>query len=54
MWEVFPEAVSAVFYDIYHEALRERKVVDLEEYYEPNDLWVEVHVYPYEEGLAFY
>jgi|SRR5215203_795250 len=54
MWEVFPEAVSTVFYDLYHQAMRERKVVDLEEYYPPNDLWVEVHVYPYEDGLAFY
>jgi len=54
MWEVFPEAVSTVFYDLYHQAMRERKVVDLEEYYPPNDLWVEVHVSPYEDGLAFY
>jgi PAS domain-containing protein len=30
VWAVFPEAVSTVFYDIYHEAMRERKVVDLE------------------------
>lgn len=30
VWAVFPEAVSTVFYDIYHESMRERKVVDLE------------------------
>jgi signal transduction histidine kinase len=54
MWEEFPEAVSTVFYDKYHEALREQKVVDLEEYYPPNDVWVEVHAYPSEEGLSFY
>jgi PAS domain S-box-containing protein len=54
MWEVFPEAVSTVFYDIYHEAVREQKVVDLEEYYSPSDVWVEVHAYPFEGGLAFY
>jgi PAS domain S-box-containing protein len=54
VWEVFPEAVSTVFYDSYHEAMSEQKVVDLEEYYSPNDVWLEVHVYPSEEGLSFY
>ena len=54
VWEEFPEAVSTVFYDKYHEALREQKVVDLEEYYPPNDVWLEVHAYPSEEGLSFY
>jgi len=38
VWEVFPEAVSTVFYDRYHEAVREQKVVVLEEYYPPNDV----------------
>jgi len=54
VWEEFPEAVSTVFYDRYHEALREQKVVDLEEYYPPNDVWLEVHAYPSEDGLSFY
>src|SRR3712207_1860501 len=33
VWEVFPEAVGTVFYDKYHEAMREQKSVEFEDYF---------------------
>ena len=33
-------------------ALREKRAISFEFYYEPFDLWLELHAYPSEEGLA--
>lgn len=54
MWDEFSDAVSNVFHDKYHEAMREQKSVDFEAYYPTNDVWFEVHAYPSEERLSFY
>jgi len=52
VWECFPELVGTVFYQKYHEAMREQKTVEVEAYSPLRDRWVEVHAYPSEEGLA--
>jgi len=54
MWEIFPEAVGSVFYEKYHEALREHKTVHFEAYSPLSERWVEQHVYPSEEGLTIH
>jgi signal transduction histidine kinase/DNA-binding NarL/FixJ family response regulator len=54
MWEEFPEGVGSVFYQKYHEALREQKTVHFEAYSPQRDRWVEQHAYPSEEGLSVY
>jgi PAS domain S-box-containing protein len=56
VWEVFPEAVGTVFYEKYHEAIREQKTVHFEAYspLANRRRWVEQHVYPSEEGLSIY
>ena len=54
VWEAFPDLVGSVIYDKYHEALREQKTVHFEAYSPPSDRWVEVHVYPSENGLSAY
>ncbi len=54
IWEAFPEAVGSVFYEKYHEAMREQKPVEFETYSPWSNRWIEVHSYPSEEGLAVY
>jgi PAS domain S-box-containing protein len=54
VWDEFPEAVDTVFYDRYHQAIRENQAVSFEEFYAPLDTWLEVSAYPSEEGLAIY
>ena len=54
VWELYPELVGSVYYQKYHEALREQKTVHFEVYYPPNDTWGEMHAYPSEEGLSVY
>ena len=52
--EVEPEVVGSVFYQKYHEAMREQKTVHFEAYSPFNDRWDEVYAYPSEEGLSVY
>jgi PAS domain S-box-containing protein len=54
VWEVFPELVGTSFYQEPHRALREQKTIRFEGYFPLDDTWYEGHVYPSEEGLAFY
>ena len=54
VWEMLPEQVGSVFYQKYHEAMREQKTVHFEQYLPPTGEWCEVHAYPSEEGLAVY
>ena len=53
-WELYPELVGSVFYQKYHEAMREQKAVEFEAYAPLSERWYEVHAYPSEEGLALY
>ena len=53
-WELYPELVGSVFYQKYHEALREQKTVELEAYSPLRDRWFETHAYPSWEGLSVY
>jgi len=54
LWEVYQEAVPLKFYTEYHRALEENISVRFEEYFEPQDLWVEVSAYPSGAGLSVY
>jgi len=54
IWDVFPEVVGSVFYQKYHEAMREQKTVEVETHSPFSDRWGEVHAYPSEEGLSLY
>ncbi|MDS0283649.1 PAS domain S-box protein [Haloarcula onubensis] len=54
LWEMFPEAVGAQFYDAYHEAMATQEPVDFEEYYPPVDRWFRVNAYPSANGLSVY
>ncbi|WP_445634337.1 histidine kinase [Nostoc sp. DSM 114161] len=52
IWEVFPETVEYKFYQIYHQAAAEQRVMYMEEYYAPFDRWVEYFMYPSAEGIS--
>ena len=54
IWEEFPEAVRLKFHAEYQKALRERRLVEFEEYYPPLERWFEIKASPIEEGLSVY
>ncbi|PHJ66530.1 histidine kinase [Nostoc linckia z18] len=52
IWEVFPETCKYKFYQFYHQAVTEQRVIHMEEYYAPFDRWVEYCMYPSTEGVS--
>ncbi|MFN6496178.1 MAG: ATP-binding protein [Nostoc sp. DedQUE01] len=52
VWEVFPETVEYKFYQIYHQAAAEQRVIHMEEYYAPFSRWIEYYMYPSAEGIS--
>jgi PAS domain S-box-containing protein len=54
IWELYPELVGTTLYQELHRALRGQQTIHLEGYSPLSDRWVEVHAYPFEEGLAMY
>lgn len=54
VWEQFPQAVGTPIEHEYRRARREGCAVHLEEFYPPLDMWLEIHAYPSEDGLAVY
>jgi PAS domain S-box-containing protein len=54
MWTLFPDVVDSEIYERYHEAMRERRPLRFESYFEPSDEWIGARVYPADGGLAIY
>lgn len=54
IWEVHPEMVGTTFWDKYHEAMQTGRVVELENYYAPMNIWFFVKVYPSADGLTIF
>lgn len=54
IWEVHPEMHGTIFWEKYHEAMETKRVVEVEAYYEPFERWINVKVYPGDDGLTFY
>jgi PAS domain S-box-containing protein len=54
VWEVFPESINSRFYQAYHQAVSQQKLVTLEEFYPPFNKWFEIRAYPSVEGLSVY
>ncbi|MDZ8238893.1 MAG: PAS domain S-box protein [Nostoc sp. ChiQUE01a] len=52
VWQVFPETVEYKFYQIYHQAAAEQRVIHMEEYYAPFGRWIEYYMYPSAEGIS--
>jgi PAS domain S-box-containing protein len=53
-WEAFPELVGTTFDEQMQKALDEQKAVQFEAYSAGTDSWLEVHVYPSQDGLSVY
>jgi len=54
IWDVHPEMEGTIFWNKYHEAMQEKKVVEIEDYYAPMDIWFSVKVYPSADGLTIF
>ena len=54
IWEIYPEAVPTVTYDLYHLAKSTGKVQHFERFQERLGVWLEVSVYPSPNGLSIY
>src|SRR5690606_15599207 len=52
--EEFEGLAGTVFEREYRRAVETQEPIVFEERYEPYELWVEVHAYPSDEGLAIY
>lgn len=54
IWDLFPEATNLKFYDYYHRAMLKRKAYRFQEFYIPVDAWLEVNVYPTQDGISVF
>ena len=54
IWTAFPEALGATFESEYRRAIEHRVSVHIEAHNPSLGLWVDVHAYPTDEGLAVY
>ena len=54
LWTVFPAGLTSQFEKHYDAALKTGEPAHFEEFYTPARLWLDVSVYPSDEGLAVY
>ncbi|MEX1189381.1 MAG: PAS domain-containing protein [Bacteroidia bacterium] len=54
VWELFPNAKGSSFYEAYMKSVDKQEVVRIEDYYEPNDQWYNINIYPSDEGISIY
>lgn len=54
IWEELPETVDGEFHRQYHLARDRQQATSFIEYYEPLQIWLEVHAYPYASGISVF
>ncbi len=54
IWTEFPIIIGQAFYKACYVALETQKYCCIQEYYQPNNLWFENHIYPSPDGLTIY
>ena len=54
VWEAFPDIEDSVFEREYREALATQEVRTFETRYDPEDVWLDVSVFPAADGLSVY
>ncbi len=52
VWEVHPDLVGTEFYHAYHKSMKDRVVVEVQNYYPEQDKWYHTTSYPLDEGIA--
>ena len=53
-WDLFPESLGSSFQTLGVRAMRERRAITHEDYYDHFDAWLEISMYPTPEGLCAY
>ncbi len=53
-YDEYPDLVGHNLEKAFMEALQTQQYVNIEEYYEPLDLWLQADIYPSEEGLSLF
>ncbi len=54
LWEEFPDAIDTDFYTKFHYAMEIMEAQGFEAFYETRNQWLEVNIYPSEEGLSVF
>jgi PAS domain S-box-containing protein len=54
IWEEFPDTANTIFFKQFYKAVSENVTVKFEGYYQARDIWLEIEVYPSEEGLSVF
>jgi PAS domain S-box-containing protein len=54
IWDTFPDMVNSEIYSLFKKAKKSRKTIHFEISYQPFKAWLNVHVYPFHEGLSVY
>jgi PAS domain S-box-containing protein len=54
LWKIFPDIVALNFYSYYHEALEKQVPLQFEGCYPPQNIWVDVNVYPSFNGISVF
>ncbi|HEY9810580.1 MAG TPA: PAS domain S-box protein [Halomicronema sp.] len=54
MWEAFPASINNIFESHYRASKDQQIATNFEAFYEPLNLWLEIHAYPDEQGLSIY
>lgn len=52
IWEILPEEVAHRMYQFFRKAKKRKVTVEFEEYFEPQDQWFDISLYPSSDGLA--
>jgi PAS domain S-box-containing protein len=54
LWELFPEITGTLLEQTYRSAMEARAPARIEYFYEPFEMWVDVHIYPAGDGVAIH
>ena len=54
IWAEFPEVVDNTFYKACYKTLTTQEYYQFDDYYKPNQRWVENHIYPSKDGISIF
>ncbi|EIA07216.1 PAS domain-containing hybrid sensor histidine kinase/response regulator [Flavobacterium frigoris] len=53
-WIIFPDSLGQPYHKVYYKAMKTKKQIIFEDYYDPWDRWFEIRVIPGKEGLVIF
>src|SRR5258708_30879796 len=53
-WELFPDTLGTELERISHDVMHTRVSQQIEYFYEPLDMWVDIHILPTDDGISLY